>query len=79
MDIDAIKAVAEAINILISTGAGILIITHYARILRYLSRLDTVHVMAKGQIIKSGGKELSEELEVKGYGWIGLSDESSSP
>lgn len=78
LDIDAIKAVAEAINILISTGAGILIITHYARILRYLSRLDKVHVMAKGQIIKSGGKELSEELEVKGYGWIGLSDESSS-
>ena len=78
LDIDAIKAVAEAINILISTGAGILIITHYARILRYLSRLDKVHVMAKGQIIKSGGKELSEELEVKGYGWIGLADESSS-
>lgn len=78
LDIDAIKAVAEAINILISTGAGVLIITHYARILRYLSKLDKVHVMAKGQIIKSGGKELSEELEVKGYGWIGLSDESSS-
>ena len=77
LDIDAIKAVAEAINILISTGAGILIITHYARILRYLSRLDKVHVMSKGQIIKSGGKELSEELEIKGYGWIGLSDEVS--
>lgn len=78
LDIDAIQAVAEAINILISTGAGILIITHYARILRYLSKLDTVHVMSKGQIIKSGGKELSEELEVKGYGWIGLSDDSSN-
>jgi Fe-S cluster assembly ATP-binding protein len=78
LDIDAIKAVAEAINILIATGAGVLIITHYARILRFLSRLDKVHVMAKGQIIKSGGKELSEELEVKGYGWIGLADEGSS-
>jgi Fe-S cluster assembly ATP-binding protein len=78
LDIDAIQAVAEAINILISTGAGLLIITHYARILRYLSKLDKVHVMAKGQIIKSGGKELSEELEVKGYGWIGLTDESSN-
>jgi Fe-S cluster assembly ATP-binding protein len=78
LDIDAIKAVAEAINILISTGAGVLIITHYARILRYLSRLDKVHVMAKGQIIKSGGKELSEELEVKGYSWIGLTDEDSN-
>src|SRR5918995_3605923 len=78
LDIDAIQAVAEAINILISTGAGLLIITHYARILRYLSKLDTVHVMSKGQIIKSGGKELSEELEVKGYGWIGLSEESTN-
>jgi len=78
LDIDAIQAVAEAINILISTGAGVLIITHYARILRYLSKLDKVHVMSKGQIIKSGGKELSEELEVKGYGWIGLADDTST-
>src|SRR6187401_3582919 len=78
LDIDAVQAVAEAINILISTGAGILIITHYARILRYLSKLDKVHVMSKGQIIKSGGKELSEELEVKGYGWIGLADDTST-
>ena len=78
LDIDAIQAVAEAINILISTGAGVLIITHYARILRYLSKLDKVHVMSKGQIIKSGGRELSEELEVKGYGWIGLADDTST-
>jgi Fe-S cluster assembly ATP-binding protein len=78
LDIDAIQAVAEAINILISTGAGVLIITHYARILRYLSKLDQVHVMSKGQIIKSGGKELSEELEVKGYGWIGLDEDSTA-
>jgi len=78
LDIDAIQAVAEAINILISTGAGVLIITHYARILRYLSKLDQVHVMSKGQIIKTGGKELSEELEVKGYGWIGLDEDSST-
>ncbi len=75
LDIDAVKAVAEAINKLIDTGAGIVVITHYARILRYLSKLDEVHVMAKGKIIKSGGKELSEELESKGYGWLGL-DES---
>ena len=78
LDIDAIQSVAEAINILISTGAGVLIITHYARILRFLSRLDKVHVMSKGQIIKSGGKELSEELEVKGYGWIGLADDTNT-
>ena len=74
LDIDAVKAVAEAINKLIDTGAGILVITHYARILRYMKKLDHVHVVAKGKVIKSGGKELSEELEAKGYGWLGLED-----
>ena len=74
LDIDAVKAVAEAINKLITTDAGVIVITHYARILRYLTRLDHVHVMARGRIIKSGGKELSEELESKGYGWLGIED-----
>ncbi len=74
LDIDAVKSVAEAINKLIDTGAGVIVITHYARILRYLKKLDYVHVVAKGKIIKSGGKELSEELETKGYGWLGLED-----
>src|SRR5574339_244337 len=68
LDIDAVKSVAEAINKLIDTGAGIVVITHYARILRYLKKLDYVHVVAKGKVIKSGGRELSEELEAKGYG-----------
>jgi Fe-S cluster assembly ATP-binding protein len=74
LDIDAVKAVAEAINKLIDTGAGVLVITHYARILRYLKKLDHVHVVAKGRVIKSGGKELSEQLESKGYGWLGLEE-----
>jgi Fe-S cluster assembly ATP-binding protein len=74
LDIDAVKAVAEAINKLIDTGAGVLVITHYARILRYMKKLDKVHVVAKGKVIKSGGKELSEELETKGYGWLGIED-----
>lgn len=74
LDIDAVKAVAEAINQLINTGAGIVVITHYARILRYLAKLDNIHVMAKGRILKSGGRELAEELEEKGYGWLGLED-----
>src|ERR671910_23233 len=74
LDIDAVKSVAEAINKLIETGAAVVVITHYARILRYLSRLDYVHVMARGKIIKSGNKELSEELETKGYGWLGIED-----
>jgi Fe-S cluster assembly ATP-binding protein len=74
LDIDAVKSVAEAINKLIETGAGVVVITHYARILRYLRRLDHVHVMSKGRIIKSGNKELSEELETKGYGWLGVEE-----
>lgn len=79
LDIDAVKAVAEAINKLIETGAGVVVITHYARILRYLTKLDHVHVMARGRIIKSGGKDLSEELETKGYHWLGIEEEDKEP
>jgi Fe-S cluster assembly ATP-binding protein len=74
LDIDSVKSVAEAINKLIETGAAVVVITHYARILRYLSKLDYVHVMTRGRIVKSGSKELSEELETKGYGWLGIED-----
>src|ERR671913_682804 len=74
LDIDSVKSVAEAINKLIDTGAGVLVITHYARILRYLKKLDYVHVVARGKVIKSGGKELAEELEAKGYTWLGLEE-----
>ena len=75
LDIDSVKSVAEAINKLIDTGAGVLVITHYARILRYLKKLDYVHVVARGKVIKSGGKELAEELEAKGYSWLGLEED----
>lgn len=75
LDIDSVKSVAEAINKLIDTGAGVLVITHYARILRYLKKLDHVHVVAKGKVIRSGGKELAEELEVKGYTWLGIEED----
>jgi Fe-S cluster assembly ATP-binding protein len=75
LDIDSVKSVAEAINQLIDTGAGVLVITHYARILRYLKKLDYVHVVARGKVIKSGGKELSEELEAKGYTWLGIEED----
>lgn len=74
LDIDSVHAVAEAINSLIETGAGLVVITHYARILRYLNKLDQVHVMSKGKIIRTGDKELSEELETRGYEWLGLED-----
>ena len=75
LDIDSVKSVAEAINKLIDTGAGVLVITHYARILRYLKKLDYVHVVARGKVIKSGGKELAEELESKGYSWLGIEED----
>src|SRR5918911_719028 len=75
LDIDSVKSVAEAINKLIDTGAGVVVITHYARILRYLAKLDYVRVVARGKIIKSGGKELAEELESKGYGWLGVEED----
>src|ERR671917_1393267 len=77
LDIDAVKAVAEAINKLIEMGAGVIVITHYARILRFLTKLDKIHVMSKGKIIKTAGRELSEELEVKGYSWLGLAEDSN--
>lgn len=70
LDIDAVKSVAGSINQLINPESGVIVITHYARILRYLAKLDYVHVMSKGRIVKSGGKELAEVLEEKGYTWL---------
>src|SRR3989338_1165825 len=66
LDIDSLKTVAHGINTLIGPNIGILIITHYQRILNYITP-DSVHIMVKGKIIKSGGKELAHELEAKGY------------
>ncbi len=66
LDIDSLKVVAEGVNTLIGPNTGILIITHYQRILNYITP-DRVHIMVKGRIVKSGGKELAHELEAKGY------------
>ena len=66
LDIDSLKVVAEGVNTLIGPNRGILIITHYQRILNYITP-DRVHIMVKGRIVKSGGKELAHELEAKGY------------
>ena len=70
LDIDALRVVAEGVNTLRSEKHSVLVITHYQRLLRYLVP-DYVHVLADGRIVKSGGKELAEELERKGYEWIG--------
>jgi Fe-S cluster assembly ATP-binding protein len=66
LDIDAVRQVAEAVEAMRSPEVGVVMITHYSRILRYLSP-DRVHVMLDGRIVESGGPELAEELESGGY------------
>ena len=66
LDIDSLKVVAEGVNTLLGPDLGVLIITHYQRILNYITP-DAVHIMVKGRIVKSGGKELAHELEARGY------------
>ena len=67
LDIDALKTVAEGVNALRAPDRGMLVITHYQRLLDFI-KPDVVHVMAAGQIVKSGGPELALELEKSGYG-----------
>ena len=69
LDIDALKVVAKGVNVLKNKNRSFLIITHYQRILRYLEA-NHVHVLIDGKIAKSGGEELAEALEEKGYGWL---------
>ena len=66
LDIDALKVVSDGINALRSADRGVLLITHYQRLLDYVVP-DRVHVLAHGRIVKSGGKELALELEETGY------------
>ena len=66
LDIDALKIVSEGVNALRSAKRSFLVITHYQRLLNYIVP-DTVHVMSKGQIVRTGGKELALELEANGY------------
>ena len=66
LDVDALKTVAEGVNRLSGPDLGVLIITHYTRILRYITP-DEVHVMFEGRIVASGGPELADELETGGY------------
>ncbi len=73
LDIDALRIVADGVNALRSPERSVILVTHYQRLLDYIQP-DYVHVLAKGQIIRSGGKELALELEDKGYGWLGLEE-----
>ncbi|MDX1799441.1 MAG: Fe-S cluster assembly ATPase SufC [Marinobacter sp.] len=74
LDIDALKVVADGVNALKSKDRAVLMVTHYQRLLNHIVP-DFVHVLANGQIIKSGGRELALELEERGYGWLGVKDE----
>ena len=76
LDIDALKTVAEGINASRNSERAILLVTHYQRVLNYVSP-DVVHVMMDGKIVRAGGPELARALEEKGYEW--LEDEVLSP
>jgi Fe-S cluster assembly ATP-binding protein len=69
LDIDAIKVVAKGVNSLAGSNFGVLLITHYQRILSYV-KPDVVHIMIDGRIVKSGDYHLAEELESRGYEWV---------
>lgn len=69
LDIDALQTVAQGVNSLRNSERAIIVVTHYQRLLDYITP-DYVHVLAQGQIVKSGTKELALELEAKGYGWL---------
>ncbi|HEY6237633.1 MAG TPA: Fe-S cluster assembly ATPase SufC [Thermoplasmata archaeon] len=69
LDIDAVRAVGETVAKLHRPDAGIMVITHYLRILKFL-KPDRVHVMVDGVVALSGGRELAEKLEANGYDWV---------
>jgi Fe-S cluster assembly ATP-binding protein len=69
LDIDALKIVADGVNALRAENRSFVMVTHYQRLLDYI-KPDVVHVLAHGQIVRSGGPELALELEAKGYGWL---------
>jgi Fe-S cluster assembly ATP-binding protein len=66
LDIDALRIVAESVNAMLNPNMGVLVITHYQRLLNYI-KPDAVHVLAAGRIIKSGGRDLALQLEEEGY------------
>jgi Fe-S cluster assembly ATP-binding protein len=77
LDIDALRIVAEGVNAMLNPDLGVLLITHYQRLLNYIQP-DVVHVLAAGRIVKSGGKDLALRLEDEGYGPI-LREAGMSP
>jgi Fe-S cluster assembly ATP-binding protein len=78
LDIDALRVVADGVNALRNKDRAIIVITHYQRLLNYIVP-DRVHVLSKGRIARSGGKELALELESKGYDWVEKSAPQTQP
>jgi Fe-S cluster assembly ATP-binding protein len=76
LDIDALRVVSGGVNKLRKPDNAIILVTHYQRLLNYIIP-DVVHVLSGGRIVKSGGKELAQELESKGYDWIKAIDAST--
>ena len=69
LDIDAVQSVAQAISKVSTKDATVIIITHYARILNFLDKLDYVHVFAEGKVLQTGDASLAQKLEAEGYEW----------
>jgi Fe-S cluster assembly ATP-binding protein len=69
LDIDALRIVADGVNALRSDNIGVLVITHYQRILNYI-KPDVVHVMMDGRIVETGNADLALHLEEHGYDWV---------
>jgi len=69
LDIDALRIVADGVNALTGPEMGVLVITHYQRLLNYI-KPDYVHIMYNGRIVESGGPELALQLEEQGYDWV---------
>ena len=70
LDIDAVQSVAKSISEVSGKDSTVIVITHYARILKFLKKLDYVHVFVDGQVHKEGDASLADELESKGYDWV---------
>jgi Fe-S cluster assembly ATP-binding protein len=77
LDIDALRVVSEGVNALRGPDLGVLVITHYQRILNYITP-DFVHIMLGGRIVETGGAELAQHLEEQGYDWLRDKDEAVS-
>jgi len=78
LDIDALRIVSDGVNALSGPELGVLVITHYQRILNYI-KPDHVHVMVDGRIVMSGGPDLAHQLESKGYDWVRNGKEVAAP